>query len=146
MANLGTVLKQEIVRLVRKESKVLIEPLRKTNAAQRRELAALKREIAELQRALKAAQKALAKSAPPAQPAESEAGSAQRITTKGIQTLRSRLGLTAGELGLLTGASPQSVYNWEQGTQPRAAQREALIALRGLGKREVRARLESMAG
>lgn len=143
MANLGSVLKQEISRLIRKESKTLVDPLRKTNAAQRRDIAELKRQNAEMQRQLKALQRSAAKTQPVTQEQEATESS-QRITAKGIQTLRSRLGLSAAELGLLTGASPQSVYNWENGTQPRAAQREALIGLRSIGKREAHKRLEAL--
>ena len=144
MANLTSVLKGEISRIARKEIKAAADPLRKSNAAHRREIAALKRTVAELQRELKVSQRALLKTRAdaPTEPAES---SRVRITAQGIKTLRERLGLSAGELGLLTSASSQSVYNWESGTQPRPAQRAALIALRGIGKREAQKRLDELA-
>lgn len=144
MANLTAVLKGEISRIARKEIKTAADPLRKSNAAHRREIASLKRTVAELQRELKASQRVLAKTRPET-PAETVESSRARITAQGIKTLRERLGLSAGELGLLTSASSQSVYNWESGTQPRPAQRAALIELRGIGKREAQKRLDELA-
>ena len=45
----------------------------------------------------------------------------------------------------LLGVSGQSVYKWELGkARPRARQLEAIAALRGVGKREVNARLEAL--
>ena len=44
------------------------------------------------------------------------------------------------------GVSAQSVYHWEQGkSRPRANQVRAIAALRGLGKRQVAARLTELA-
>ena len=72
MANIGTVLKQEITRLARKEAKAAIEPLRKASATARRDVAALKREVADLQRQLRTARRAPA--AAPAEAGEAFAG------------------------------------------------------------------------
>ena len=143
MANLNSVLKSEISRIARKEIKSAAEPIRKANAAHRREIASLKKLVADLQRELKNAQRVAARSKPDVASADDVVEA--RISAKGIKTLRERLGLSAAELGLLTGASSQSVYNWEAGTQPRPAQRAALVALRNVGKREVRRRLDEMA-
>ena len=63
MANLASVLKAEIARLARKETKAQLDPLRKANAGYRRDIAALKREVADLSRRLKATSKATAKPA-----------------------------------------------------------------------------------
>jgi transcriptional regulator with XRE-family HTH domain len=46
----------------------------------------------------------------------------------------------------LVGVSGQSIYKWEQGeVRPRAAQLQALAAVRGIGKCEALARLEQVA-
>ena len=56
--------------------------------------------------------------------------------------LRDRLGLSAERFGKLIGVTGQSIYAWEAGRSvPRAKQLEAIAALRGIGKKEVRARL-----
>jgi hypothetical protein len=52
--------------------------------------------------------------------------------------------LSAADLGRLAGATGQSIYDWERGKTPRPKQIEKLTALRGLGKREAKARLEAM--
>jgi len=45
------------------------------------------------------------------------------------------------------GVSEQTVYNWEAGSsKPQAKQLAALVAVRGLGKREAVKRLEMMGG
>jgi transcriptional regulator with XRE-family HTH domain len=43
----------------------------------------------------------------------------------------------------LVGVSPLTIYNWENGkSRPRKVQLAALVALRGIGKREAQAKLE----
>lgn len=141
MTNLNSVLKSEITRLARKEIKTSVDPLRKANTAHRREIAELKRQITALQREIKASSKSpRASKAPSGEPRNT------RFSAKGLKALRARLGLSAADFGQLTGASGQSIYNWEAGKAvPRATQQAALAAVRGLGKREAAKRLEAMA-
>jgi DNA-binding transcriptional regulator YiaG len=48
-------------------------------------------------------------------------------------------------MGALVGVSAQTIYNWEGGTtRPRAEQLAAIAAVRKMGKREVKARLDQM--
>ena len=140
MPNLSTILKGEITRLARKEIKAAVDPVRKANAGQRKEIAELKRQVAALQRDLKASLK-------PSKVVkqEGEASGNTRFSAKGLKSLRAKLGLSAGEFGLLVGASGQSIYKWETGkAAPRASQQAALASVRGIGKREAAKRLASM--
>lgn len=140
MPNLSTILKGEITRLARKEIKAAVDPVRKANASQRKEIVELKRQVAALQRDLKAASK-------PAKvrPESGEAMAGTRFSVKGVKSLRARLGLSAAEFGSLVGASGQSVYKWETGKAvPRAAQRAALAGIRGIGKRDALKRLSGL--
>lgn len=140
MSNLSSVLKSEITRLARKEIKGAVEPLRKANAAHRREIAELKRRLAALQRAQKSADRL--RQAPAA---VGDDAPKTRFVAKGLKSLRARLGLSAAEFGALIGASGQSVYNWEAGkTVPRSNQQTAIVAVRGIGKREAARRLEAL--
>lgn len=142
MPNLSSVIKSEITRLARKEIKGAVEPIRKANAAQRREIAELKRKIVLLQRGLTTSLKK------PRGGSEEvkESGKNTRFVPKGLKSLRARLGLSASDFGLLVGASGQSVYNWEAGKSvPREAQQVALNAARSIGKREAAKRLEKLA-
>lgn len=143
MPNIAAVLKQEIARVARRETRSQIDMLRKTSAQQRRGIAALKRSIASLQRQVGSLAGTIGRSAA----AAPDDGSEQRVrfSSKGIRSLRHRLGLSAGEFARLVDVSAQSIYNWEhQVTRPRAAQVKALAELRGLGKREVASRLQSL--
>jgi DNA-binding transcriptional regulator YiaG len=141
MPNFASLLKSEITRLARKELKTAVDPLRKASAAQRRDIAELKRQLAALQRELKSSRKASRATAADDAPARNT-----RFSANGLKTLRARLGLSAADFGRLVGASGQSIYNWEAGKAvPRANQRAALAAVRGLGKREAAARLEALA-
>lgn len=141
MPNLSSVLKSEITRLARKEIKSSVDPIRKANAAHRREIAELKRQIASLQREIKASGKSHRET-------KERTGEQRnvRFNAKGLKALRARLGLSAAGFGRLIGASGQSIYNWEAGKAvPRANQQAAVAAVRGLGKREAAKRLEAMA-
>src|SRR5207248_252885 len=69
-----------------------------------------------------------------------------RFVAKGLKSMRKRLGLSAAQLAALVGVSEQSVYNWEtKKATPRKEQFAAIIALRGLGKREAQRRLAEKA-
>ena len=74
-------------------------------------------------------------------------GPTLRFSAKGFTKLRQRLGLSAAALGTLLGVTAQSVYKWEDGkARPRAAQLQAIAAVRKLGKREAAARLAEIEG
>ncbi len=139
MPNIGQVLRDEITRISRRESRKQSSALQRSSAAHRRDIASLKREIATLRRELKksstsksAAVKALA----------SDSGKL-RFRADGFRTMRRRLGLSAAQLGKLLGVSEQSVYNWETKTAtPRASHLPTIARLRTMGKREVQQLLE----
>lgn len=136
MASIGALLKDEITRLARKETKAQLEPLRLASARYRGEIAALKRDVADLRRQLAQASKQAKVHAKPVDDTK------LRFQAKGLKSHRQKLGLSAAEYGQLAGTSAQSIYNWEAGkTVPRQSQVQALAALRGLGKREAAQRL-----
>jgi len=140
MPNIGTVMKGEISRLARKEVRAEVESLRKASAAYRSDIAALKRQVAELEKQLKRA----AKASSPA-PVKEEPKARVRFSASGLKSLRAKLGLSAADMGKLAGVSGQSIYHWEQGKSvPRQAQVLKLAALRGLGKKQANAQLETL--
>lgn len=114
--------------------------MKKTVAGYRSEIAELKRRALAMEQALKRVGRESARAAPTV--AEDAANTPHRFSAKAFATLRLRLGLSAEEVGLLVGASSQSVYNWESGkARPRAAFLPAIAALRALGKREAAAKI-----
>lgn len=144
MPNIATVLKEEIARVARKETRADTQQLKKASAHYRSDIAALKRRIAALEQLVGRLGKIAAKTAPIAK-ADQPAG-AFRFSAKGLQTQRKRLGLSASEAALLLGVSDQSVYKWENGkTRPRASQFASIATLRSLGKADAIAQLAALA-
>ena len=143
MPNIGSVLKEEIVRLSRKESRNQVDPTKKATIRHRHEIAELKRQVAQLARRVAL----LSRTTLGAPAVVSSAGKARsaRFSAKGLRVQRDRLGLSAGDFGRLLGVSAQSIYNWEHGkARPRAGQLANLAALRAIGKREAQARLDQL--
>ena len=144
MPNIAALLKEEIVRLARKEIRRQTGVLRNASAQYRRDIAALKRRVSDLQRKVTPLERQVLKNVP-AQPAEADAEHV-RFTAKGLRSQRRRLGLSAANYGKLIGVTGQTIYSWEQETsRPRKQQFAPIAALRQIGKREVQARLQQMA-
>lgn len=144
MPNIATVLKEEIARVARKETRADTQQLKKASAHYRSDIAALKRRIAALEQLVGRLGKAVSKTAPVVM-ADQPAGTF-RFSASGLQAQRKRLGLSASEAALLLGVSDQSVYKWENGkARPRASQFASIAALRGLSKKEAAVRLAELA-
>ncbi|MDE2344411.1 MAG: helix-turn-helix domain-containing protein [Betaproteobacteria bacterium] len=142
MADIASLLKAEITRLARKEMRGMARALKQSGAQVRSEIAGLKARAAALEKQLVRLQRQQGRASPVPQAAQEE-GSRLRFTAKGFKSLRERLELSGADMARLLGVSLQSVYKWESGsTRPRAAQLQAIAALRRLGKKEARARLD----
>lgn len=143
MPNIAAVLKEEIVRLARKEIRTQNSVLRKASAQYRRDIAALKRRVSDLQRKLTPLAKQVLRNVP-SQAAEPDAEHV-RFTARGLRSQRKRLGLSAANYGKLLGVTGQTVYSWEQETsRPRKPQVARIALLRNMGKREAQARLAQL--
>ena len=145
MANIASVLKEEILRLARKEIRNELAGLKKASVQYRSDIAALKRRVATLEQQLSRLGKVTARNAEVT--ADSGTETKVRFVAKGFKSLRQRLGLTAEVAGTLLDVSAQTIYNWEAGnSSPRKQQLAKIAMLRGMGKREVSALLEKLAG
>lgn len=134
MAQIGAVLKAEISRVARKEVKTALRPLQQASSRYRSEIAALKRDMDALRRSYGRLTKAAAKQGESAELEEEEPR--LRFRAAGFAALRTKLGLSAAEMGKLIGVTQQSIYHWESGkSRPRASQLEAISKARKLGKR-----------
>ena len=141
MPNLATVMKNEIVRLARKEVRAEVLTLRKAATSSRTDINALKRHVAALEKQISS----LSKASPPAKEVEPENESTPiRFSSKGFAALRARLDLSAKQMGLLLGASDQSVYKWERGARPRAHQLPKIAALRKMSGQQIVGILKSL--
>jgi DNA-binding transcriptional regulator YiaG len=146
MPNIATILKEEIARISRKQSRTETEQLKKASAHYRSEIAQLKRRLQALEQQIKRLGKGSSRGGGAAAAAEEEEGGRQiRYSAKSLASQRRRLGLSAAALAKLLGVSALSVYKWESGnTRPRQKQIEAIAALRHIGRREAQKRLEEM--
>ena len=138
MPNIMSALKAEIVRLARKQIKLVLQPAKRVTAAQRaliaglrKQVAGLQKEVALLKRAAPKAEKTLAATEPQGR---------FWITGKGVKALRRKLGLTQAQFGRLAQVSIATVVNWE-GTDGkieirRKATEARLQSIRGMGKRQ----------
>ena len=136
MTTLATALKEEIRRLARKEIKAATQAIAKAVAQHRREIAKLKRQLREQEKKIASLQKG--KTSPKL------VDESVRFSARSVKAQRARLGLSAADYARLVGVSPLTIYNWEHGkSRPRQEQLAQLVAVRGIGKREARAKLES---
>jgi DNA-binding transcriptional regulator YiaG len=145
MPNIATVLKEEILRLARKEVRKQTSALKKASGQYRRDIAEMRRRVSDLQRKVTLLERQMPKDIS-SQVTEADAQRA-RFTAKGMCSQRKRLGLSAADYGKLIGVTGQTIYSWESETsRPRKQQVARIAALRGIGKREAQTRLEQLAG
>ncbi len=146
MPNLAAALKEEIVRLARKEIRSQTKVTKRLATQHRRDLAALKRAVAALRKevAFLAAQE---RKRVKRQPVPAEQAESVRFSPRWVKIHREKLGLSAADYGKLVGVSGLTIYHWESGkARPRDQFLPKLAAVRGLGKREALKRLELIEG
>ncbi|MCZ6687991.1 MAG: helix-turn-helix domain-containing protein [Planctomycetota bacterium] len=144
MPNIAAVLREEIVRLARKELRASVGPLRKRVAELTRSNAALKKKVPALEREVAR----LSKEAEARQIISIRAGAKEtkgtRIGPRSIGAQRKRLKLTREDFGKLAGVSANTIYLWETGgVSPREKSRGVLVGLRKLRAREAMKLLEA---
>jgi DNA-binding transcriptional regulator YiaG len=144
MPNLSSLFKAEFSRLARKEVRVEIAPLKRSNASLRSEVASLKKQLRAMQAELKTA-RSDAKRRPAGEP--TEAGPKFRYRATSLKAHRTKVGLSAKDYGRLLGVSALSVYKWEDGkVKPRERILPKIGAVLRMGKREALRTLEAMSG
>ncbi len=166
MPNIMTVLKAEIVRLARKESKASVDPIRKSAADTRKALADMKRRVDDLEKHVKQLCAQAAKTSqsetsqpqaslpeePRSEPARPETKpastrSSEGFSAKSVRALRQKLGLSQQRFADLLGVGHATVYKWE--VKPGMLNlnhrtKAALTEARGMGSRHAKKRLEAL--
>ena len=144
MSNMAVVLRDEIRRLARKEIRLMVGTTQKAVAQYRKEITNLKRQVSKQEKSVTQLKRQLSERQE--QPAtEEEPLEGIRFSARSVRAQRQRLGLSAADYGQLVGVSALTIYNWESGkSRPRQAQFAALVAVRGIGKREAAERLASI--
>lgn len=140
MGNLAAVLKDEILRLARKEVRKEVEGLKQAVGRLRTEIRALKARVEALERGHGRTGRATATDL------KGEGGSEgavrHRFSAARLAAMRKKKGLSAAELGALVGVSAQTIYYWESGkSRPRQEGLASLVAVRSMGKRQIKERL-----
>ena len=142
MPNVAKVLKEEICRLSRKETRSVTAGLARSNATLRSTVAALRKEMSGLkaeQRRLSSALSKLARNTGVAAPNDEF-----RMTSRGVRALRRKLRLTQAQFGALLSVSAQTVFLWEsKGGRLafRGGSEAALRDVQGIGAPEAHERL-----
>ena len=115
MPNVAKILREEIVRISRKEAKAASTPLQRRIIKLERTAAMLKKQVALLEKVGKQLQDRSSRleAAQPVPIPDAEKSHAW-ISGKGVKSLRTRLGLSQAEFAKLTGVSVQGVQNWEK--------------------------------
>jgi len=143
MSSIAVVLKQEIIRLARRETRSLTKPLSNASARFRKDIAELKRQNAKAHTEIVRLQRQATKGG--AAPIAEAAIEKVRYSAASVKAQRKRLGLSAANFGKLTGVSAHTIYKWEHGTsRPRKAQIAAFAKVRSIGKTEAKRRLEQL--
>jgi len=142
MADLAGALKEEIRRLAKKVVRAETGSTKQAVAQYRREIAGLKRQLRQQEKKIAFLEdRERARLGQPE--ATGDVAEGARFSARSVTAQRKRLGFSAADYAKLVGVSPLTVYNWEKGkTRPRPEQLAALVAVRGIGKREALARLE----
>ena len=142
MPNLAATLKEEIQRLARKEIKAQTGSTKQAVAKYRSEIAQLKRQLREQEKKIALLERQEQKRRQEPSPSE-EPTEGVRFSARSVKAQRERLGFSGANYAKLVGVSTLTIYNWEQGkSRPRNEQLAALVAVRGIGKREALAKLE----
>jgi DNA-binding XRE family transcriptional regulator len=143
--NIMGVLRAEIRRLARKETKTEIARLKKQVVQMRRRIAESRARLVELE---KTARRAVAGGpAPRFSGAAGVEGTQIRFSPAWVRKHRGKLGMSRLLYARLLGVSPQTIMGWEQGrARPRRKALEAWRTMRGMGVRELKARVVKGAG
>jgi DNA-binding transcriptional regulator YiaG len=142
MPNIAGVLRQEICRLAKKEVKLQVGKTQRASAQYRRDIATLRRLMSQQEREIKLLKK---RGQQQGQTPEEEPLDSVRFSARSVKAQRRRLGLSASDYGKLVGVSGLTIYGWEHGkSRPRKAQFAALVAVRGIGKREALLKLAEL--
>lgn len=145
MGKMESVMRDEIARLARREVKAAADPLRKEVRELRKAVVELKKSVTKHERVARKVEQAEKKKLTRLSVDEDEAQAA-RINAKWVKTLRSKLNVSQAELAALLGISVSGVRTWEYDiSRPRGKNRASLVALRKLGRRDVKKMLEDLA-
>jgi DNA-binding transcriptional regulator YiaG len=138
MGKVESTIKAEIMRLAKREVRGSFFPLRREVYSLKLKLSALIKSFVVMERQAKEVLQEQAKKKLELQ-ASPEEVKVSRLTPQRIRLLRNKIGISQKDLGTLLDVSIGAVGMWEKGKfAPSSKKKAALIALRKLGKRDVK--------
>lgn len=139
MPNIATVLKQEIQRLSRRETRALVGPLKSALLRERRSVAALRARLASQGKEIERIQ-ARMRAVGSIRPTVSEDTLKRTRWRKDtVRAIRTSLGVSQADFAQLVGVSANAVYQWESSrSSPQEKYRTVMLGLRGMGKRDAK--------
>ncbi|MHC4885150.1 MAG: helix-turn-helix domain-containing protein, partial [Planctomycetota bacterium] len=147
MPNLAGVLKEEISRLARKETRALTGSLVKENRQLKKTVVELKRRLASVERACRKLSTVVeAKRAEEIKVTDAEVEET-RMTGKAVRSMRKKAKLSQGDFAKLVDVSPMTIFQWEHRTGAlnlRGDAKAKLVALKKLSKKEILERLATL--
>ncbi len=142
MGKVEGIIKSEMMRLAKREVRKISVPLGRDVRSLKSAVSQVRKAVLTLQRITAHQQKALEKGEPPLEAAPEEV-KGSRFSPRLIRSLRGHLGITQKELAVLTGVTVGAVHLWESGQfKPSEKKKAVMVALRKLGRREVRKLVE----
>jgi DNA-binding transcriptional regulator YiaG len=142
MGKLEASIKSEIVRLAKREVRKTLVPLGRDVRLLKSAVSQLRKTVLGLERFVAQQQKDLRKRKMPLE-ATPEEIKKSRFSPALIRSLRKNLGISQKELAILTGVTVGAAHLWEKGKfEPGDEKKAVMVALRKLGRRDVRKLLE----
>jgi len=142
MSKLETIIKSEIVRLAKREIRKISVPLGRDVRSLKSAVSQLRKAVLTVQRITATQQKELERGKMPLEAAPEEV-KMSRFSPRLVRSLRGHLSITQKELAILTDVTVGAVHQWESGQfKPSMKKKAVMVALRKLGRREVRKLLE----
>jgi len=146
MGKVEGIIKSEILRLAKREIRKISVPLGRDVRSLKSVVSQIRKTVMALERFATQQQKELSKRKVPLE-VTSEEIKISRFSPRLIRSLRKRLGVTQRELAILCGVTVGAIHQWESGMfKPRGEKKGMIVALRKLGRREVRNLLEERKG
>jgi len=142
MGKFEGIIKSEIVRLARKEVRKTLVPLGRDIRLLKNTVSQLRKTVLVLGRLAASQQKQLKKKEVPLEATPEEINKS-RFSPALIRSLRRHLRISQKQLAALAGVTVGAVAVWESGKfKPKDEKKAVIVALRKLGRREVRKLLE----
>ena len=142
MGKFEGIIKSEIVRLAKREVRKITVPLGRDLRSLKNRVSQIRKTLLSLERLAAEQQRELGKGRVPLE-ASPEEVKGSRFSPRLIRALRKRLRITQKEMAILAGVTVGAIYQWEKGIfEPRGKKKAFLVALRKIGRRDVKKLLE----